>query len=52
MALLFVGGVMNLLWITAIAGFVLAEKILPGGSRTARWSGAAMVATGVILLLV
>ena len=31
MALLFVGGVMNLLWIAAIALFVLLEKVLPFG---------------------
>jgi predicted metal-binding membrane protein len=30
MALLFVGGVMNVLWIAAISAFVLIEKILPG----------------------
>jgi predicted metal-binding membrane protein len=29
MALLFVGGVMNALWIAAIAIFVLAEKVIP-----------------------
>ena len=31
MALLFVLGVMNLLWIAAPAGFVLIEKIAPAG---------------------
>ena len=36
MALLFVFGVMNLLWIAALAIFVLLEKILPRGD----WSGA------------
>lgn len=34
MAMLFVGGVMNLLWVAAIAGFVLIEKIAP---RTEPW---------------
>jgi predicted metal-binding membrane protein len=49
MLLLFAGGVMNLLWVALIAGFVLAEKLLPG-----RWAshvaGAALVAFGIGLL--
>lgn len=50
MLLLFVGGVMNLLWIAAIAFFVLLEKVLPYG-RVPSWvAGAAMVAGGVVLL--
>jgi predicted metal-binding membrane protein len=43
MGLLFFGGVMNLLWIAAITLFVLGEKLLPAGPRTARWTGAAMI---------
>ncbi len=44
MALLFVAGLMNLLWVAAIAGFVLIEKVAPGatgwaGSRGWRSSG-------------
>ncbi len=31
MALLFVFGVMNLVWVAALALFVLAEKVLPVG---------------------
>ncbi len=31
MALLFVAGVMNLLWVSVIAIFVLAEKLGPSG---------------------
>jgi hypothetical protein len=34
MALLFVGGVMNVLWIAALAIFVLAEKVAPYGAGT------------------
>jgi predicted metal-binding membrane protein len=30
MTLLFAAGVMNLLWVAAIAGFVLVEKLIPG----------------------
>lgn len=49
MALLFVGGVMNLLWIAAIAVFVLAEKVVPGGRVPARLAG--FVAAGVWLMV-
>jgi predicted metal-binding membrane protein len=50
MALLFVGGVMNVLWIAAIAIFVLAEKIIPAGRVIARVAGAGFVAGGAWLL--
>jgi predicted metal-binding membrane protein len=49
MGLLFVGGVMNLLWIAAIMLFVLGEKLLPWGNRAGRWSGVAMIAVGVAM---
>jgi predicted metal-binding membrane protein len=51
MALLFVGGVMNVLWIAAIAVFVLAEKVVPGGRVLTRLAGAGFVAAGVWLLV-
>jgi predicted metal-binding membrane protein len=47
MGLLFVGGVMNLLWIALITGFVLIEKILPHGVLGGRLAGIAMIAAGV-----
>jgi predicted metal-binding membrane protein len=47
MALLFVGGVMNLVWIAGIAIFVLGEKVLPGGAMFGRLAGMAAVAAGV-----
>jgi predicted metal-binding membrane protein len=50
MALLFVAGVMNLLWVAAIAGFVLLEKMAPAGQRMGQAAGALMVAGGVVLL--
>ena len=51
MGLLFVGGVMNLLWIAAIATFVLAEKVipLPDSPMPARLTGGAMILAGLIL---
>ena len=51
MGLLFVGGVMNLLWIAAIATFVFAEKLipLPDSPIPARLTGGAMILGGLIL---
>jgi len=46
MLLLFTAGVMNLLWVALIAGFVLVEKVLPAGRWTGRLAGVAMVAAG------
>ena len=40
MAMSFVGGVMNLLWIAAIAVFVLAKKLVPSSRRLPRAAGA------------
>ncbi|MGC2459627.1 MAG: DUF2182 domain-containing protein [Steroidobacteraceae bacterium] len=51
MALLFVGGVMNVLWIAAIAIFILAEKVLPPGWLISRISGLGFIASGSWLLL-
>jgi predicted metal-binding membrane protein len=51
MALLFVGGVMNLLWIAALTLLVAAEKLLPGGNWLARLAGISMVGWGAVLLL-
>jgi predicted metal-binding membrane protein len=50
MALLFAGGIMNLVWIAALAILVLAEKLLPGGRVVARATGAALLAGGVWVL--
>ncbi len=44
MALLFAVGVMNLVWVAAIAAFVFAEKLLPGGIWVGRIGGGAMAA--------
>lgn len=51
MLLLFVGGVMNILWIAVIAIFVLAEKLLPGGDRMGRAAGVVLIAAGAWLML-
>jgi predicted metal-binding membrane protein len=51
MGLLFVGGVMNLLWIAAIAAFVLLEKTLPFGDVSGKIAGVAMILVGVLSLV-
>jgi predicted metal-binding membrane protein len=51
MGLLFVGGVMNLLWIAAIAIFVLLEKTSPFGEVSGRFAGAAMILVGALSLV-
>ncbi len=51
MALLFVAGVMNLLWVAALAALVLLEKVLPAGQWVARAAGAAFIAAGVWMLV-
>ncbi len=51
MALLFAGGVMNLLWVALLAAFVLAEKLAPKGEWVARAGGGAMLAFGAYLLV-
>lgn len=52
MALLFVGGVMNLAWIALLTALIAAEKLLPGGTWIARFSGVVMCGWGVALLIV
>jgi predicted metal-binding membrane protein len=51
MLLLFVFGVMNLLWVAALSAFVIIEKLLPAGQLVARGTGAAMIAAGLLLLV-
>jgi predicted metal-binding membrane protein len=55
MTLLFAAGVMNLIWVAAIAAFVLAEKLLPlglpYGLMVSRAAGLALMTWGMYLLL-
>jgi len=50
MVLLFVGGVMNLMWIAGLAVFVLLEKVLPLGPLGGKVAGGGLIATGLLLL--
>ena len=51
MGLLFVGGVMNLLWIAAISAFVLLEKLFRFGHAAGWFGGAAMILLGAVGLV-
>lgn len=50
MLLMFVGGVMNLLWMAAITLFVLAEKLIPGMRTMGRLTGIVLIGSGVMML--
>jgi predicted metal-binding membrane protein len=50
MALLFVGGVMNLIWVAAIAFFVLIEKALPRGVLLGRLVSPALILAGLLAI--
>ena len=50
MALLFVGGVMNLWWILGLALMVAVEKLAPGGERVSRGLALVFFALAVLML--
>jgi predicted metal-binding membrane protein len=49
MCVLFVVGVMNLLWVAALTLFVLLEKIWPRGAALAKIAGVALIVAGAWL---
>ena len=51
MALLFVGGAMNIAWVAALAVAVAIEKIAPGGQRISTLLGLALIAAGLAKVL-
>lgn len=51
MALLFVGGIMNLLWVAGLAAVVLVEKLAPRNLRLPQLVGTALVAAGAWMLI-
>jgi predicted metal-binding membrane protein len=51
MLVMFVAGVMNVLWMAALTVLMLLEKLIPGGDRLARAAGVALVACGLYLLV-
>ena len=51
MALLFVGGIMNLYWIAGLAVYVALEKLLPGARWLPALTGFALIAAGMWVVL-
>jgi predicted metal-binding membrane protein len=51
MGLLFVGGLMNMFWITGLALLVLIEKLFPFGRRVSQITGAVLIGWGVFVLV-
>ena len=51
MTLLLVLGVMNLLWIAALAGFVLIEKVAPAGQWVSRVTGVLLAGWGAWMIV-
>ena len=50
MLLLFVGGVMNLVWIAGLAAYVLVEKLAPAGHWIGRATGLLLIGWGIATL--
>jgi predicted metal-binding membrane protein len=49
MVVLFAVGIMNLAWVRVLTGFVLLEKVGPGGAFVSRVGGVIMIAFGIVL---
>jgi predicted metal-binding membrane protein len=50
MGVLFAVGVMNLVWVAALALLVLVEKVSAAGERVAKLSGIALIAAGALMI--
>ena len=51
MALLFVGGLMNMFWIAGLALLVLIEKLFPFGPRVSQLTGVILIGWGAFVLV-
>jgi predicted metal-binding membrane protein len=51
MGLLFVAGIMNLLWVVVIAAYILVEKAAPAGHWLGRVAGLALIGWGAWVLV-
>lgn len=51
MVLLFVVGVMNLVWVAFLSAIVLIERVFPRGDQIAKFSGILLIAWGAWLLI-
>jgi len=50
MALMFVGGTMNLIWMAVLTAIMLLERIIPQGRALGRFAGGVFVIWGLMLL--
>ena len=50
MCVLFVVGVMNLVWVALLTGFVMSEKVGPAAAVVSRIAGVIMMALGIFLI--
>ena len=50
MCVLFAVGVMNLLWVAALTGVVLLEKVGPAGALISRIAGVGIIAFGIFVI--
>lgn len=51
MAVLFAAGLMNIIWIAAITGFVLVEKVFAHGRAISLCVGVGLIATGLFVVI-
>jgi predicted metal-binding membrane protein len=51
MGLLFVAGIMNLLWVAVIAAYILVEKVMPAGHWLGRVAGLVLIGWGAWVLV-
>lgn len=51
MAVLFAVGVMNLIWVAALAAFIIVERLVIKGDVVGRVAGLALVISGVLLIV-
>jgi predicted metal-binding membrane protein len=49
--LLFVAGIMNLLWVAVIAAYILVEKVMPAGHWLGRVAGLVLIGWGAWVLV-
>jgi predicted metal-binding membrane protein len=52
MVLMLLGGAMNIGWTAALAGLMLAERVLPGGLHIGRVAGVGLIGWGGVLIAV
>lgn len=52
MGLLFIAGVMNVVWIILITIYVLIEKIVPNSQIISKLVGVGMIGSGIWLIVV